>query len=166
LDGIVEMDETFFNVSYKGSRKMPRVAHRRGGEIHKSGMSVDKVCVPCAVNRSGLSIAKVANWGRLSCTDVCKIYTGRIDSGAIMVTDKMNSYIRFAKENNIQLIQLETNLTRKGIYNVQRINNYHNLLKRFMRKFNGVATKYLNNYLIWNNFINYSKETIAENIGY
>jgi len=97
---------------------------------------------------------------------VCKIYTGRIDSGAIMVTDKMNSYIRFAKENNIQLIQLETNLTRKGIYNVQRINNYHNLLKRFMRKFNGVATKYLNNYLIWNNFINYSKETIAENIGY
>ena len=31
-----------------------------------------------------------------------------------------------------------------------------------MRKFNGVSTKYLNNYLIWNNILNYSKETWAE----
>ena len=31
-----------------------------------------------------------------------------------------------------------------------------------MRKFNGVSTKYLNNYLIWNNILNYSKETWPE----
>ena len=31
-----------------------------------------------------------------------------------------------------------------------------------MRKFNGVSTKYLNNYLIWNNILNYSKETWTE----
>ena len=31
-----------------------------------------------------------------------------------------------------------------------------------MGNFNGVATKYLNNYLVWNNFVNYAKETHAE----
>lgn len=31
-----------------------------------------------------------------------------------------------------------------------------------MKGFNGVSTKYLNNYLVWNNFVNYAKETNAE----
>jgi hypothetical protein len=31
-----------------------------------------------------------------------------------------------------------------------------------MRGFNGVSTKYLNNYLVWNNLVNYAKETATE----
>jgi hypothetical protein len=31
-----------------------------------------------------------------------------------------------------------------------------------MRGFNGVSTKYLNNYLIWNNLVIYAKETATE----
>lgn len=48
------------------------------------------------------------------------------------------------------------------IYNIQHINNSHSQLKRFMRGFNGVSTKYLNNYLVWNNLVNYAKETATE----
>lgn len=51
---------------------------------------------------------------------------------------------------------------KKGIYNIQHINSYHSLLKRFLRRFNGVSTKYLNNYLVWHNFVNYAKKTDAE----
>ena len=36
------------------------------------------------------------------------------------------------------------------------------MLKKFLRKFNGVATKYLNGYLAWHNFLDYAKESIAE----
>ena len=39
---------------------------------------------------------------------------------------------------------------------------YHSQLKRFMKSFNGVSTKYLNNYLIWHNFVNYAKESDVE----
>lgn len=39
---------------------------------------------------------------------------------------------------------------------------YHSQLKRFMRGFNGVSTKYLNNYLVWNNLVNYAKESDME----
>ena len=42
------------------------------------------------------------------------------------------------------------------------INSYHSQLKRFMRGFNGVSTKYLNNYLVWNNLVNYAKESDME----
>jgi len=36
------------------------------------------------------------------------------------------------------------------------------MLKKFIENFNGVATKYLNNYLAWHNFVNYSKNTVQE----
>ena len=55
LAGTVEADETFFNVSYKGNHKnsrqftMPREAHKRGSDVHTSGLSSEKVCVPCMI---------------------------------------------------------------------------------------------------------------------
>lgn len=76
------------------------------------------------------------------------IYDGRIEKNSTLVTDKMNSYVRFTKANGIELVQLKTEKAKKGIYNIQHINGYHNQLKRFMRGFNGVSTKYLNNYLV------------------
>ena len=69
----------------------------------------------------------------------------------------MNSYVRFTNANGIDLVQLKTGKAKKGIYNIQHINSYHSQLKRFMRGFNGVSTKYLNNYLVWNNLVNYAE---------
>ena len=147
LDGIVEADETFFTISYKGNHKkskkftMPREPHKRGNSTHVRGLSSEKVCVPCAVNRSGMSIAKVSNTGRVSTKDLHEIYDGRIDPSATLVTDKMNSYVRFSNANGIELVQLKTGKAKKGIYNIQHINSYHSQLKRFMKSFNGVSTK-------------------------
>ena len=74
----------------------------------------------------------------------------------------MNSYVRFTNANSIDLVQLKTGKAKKGIYNIQQINSYHSQLNRFMRGFNGVSTKYLNNYLVWNNLVNYAKESDME----
>ena len=55
LDGIIEADETFFAISYKGNHSksktfaMPRKAHKRGHSTHIRGLSQEKVCVPCAL---------------------------------------------------------------------------------------------------------------------
>lgn len=168
LDGIIEADETFFAISYKGNHSksktfaMPRKAHKRGHSTHIRGWSQEKVCVPCAVNRNGLSISKITNTGRVSTRDLHHIYDGRIKTNSTLVTDKMNSYVRFTNANGIDLVQLKTGKAKKGIYNIQHINSYHSQLKRFMRGFNGVSTKYLNNYLVWNNLVNYAKESDME----
>ena len=168
LDGIIEGDETFFQVSYKGNHKnsktfsMPRNSHKRGKSVHVRGLSHEKVCVPCAVNRNGLSIARISNLGRVSTKALDKIFDGRMEKGSTLCTDVMNSYRKFAEINELNLVQLKSGKAKKGIYHIQHINSYHSNLKKFMRKFNGVSTKYLNNYLIWNNILNYSKETWTE----
>lgn len=167
LDGIVEGDETFFPISYKGNHKngkfvMPRESHHRGKQTHIKGLSHEKVCVPCAVNRNGLSIAKISNLGKISSKNLHNVFDARITENSILCTDGMNSYVNFAKTNHIELIQLKSGKSKKGSYHIQHINAYHSMLKSFIRKFKGVSTKYLNNYLIWNNFINYAKESYNE----
>lgn len=168
LDGIVEADETFFAISYKGNHKyskhfkMPRKPYKRGHASHVRGLSRQKVCIPCAVNRQGLSIARITNTGRVSTKNLHDAFDGKIASDAIFVTDKMNSYVRFANTNHIRLVQLKGGRCKKGIYNIQHVNNYHSRLKAFLRRFHGVSTKYLNNYLIWHNLVNYAKDTEAE----
>lgn len=168
LDGIVEADEAFFAVSYKGNHKksktfaMPRAAHKRGGETHTRGLSHEQVCVPCAVNRNGLSISKIASLGRITTDSLLDMFGGRIEENSTIVTDKASAYVRFADTSNLKLVQLKGGKSKSGIYHIQHINSYHSMLKRFMRGFNGVSTKYLNNYLAWHNFVNYAKETITE----
>ena len=49
-----------------------------------------------------------------------------------------------------------------GIYHIQSINNYHSRLKAFLKPFNGVSTKYLNNYLVWFNLVKFAKEPDIE----
>lgn len=45
----------------------------------------------------------------------------------------------------------------KGIYHIQNVNNYHSRLKRWIDRFNGVETKYLQHYLAWFRYLD-SKE--------
>lgn len=168
LEGIIEADETFMPVSYKGNHsksknfRIPRNTHKRGNCIHTRGISFEQVCIPCAVNRNGMSVAKATNTGRVSTDDLHRAFDGKLKEGSTFVTDKMNAYVRFANKNNMPLVQLKEHKTKNGIYHIQHINNYHSRLKGFMSKFNGVSTKYLDNYLVWNNFLNYAKETDAE----
>jgi hypothetical protein len=41
----------------------------------------------------------------------------------------------------------------KGIYHLQHVNNFHKRLKDWMDRFQGVAAKYLHNYLYWFKFL-------------
>lgn len=162
LDGIVEADETFFRISFKGNHSrsqffsMPREPHMRGERSKKRGISLEKVCVPCAVNRDGKSIAQIANLGRASVRSISNVFGGRISPDAVLCTDKHNAYVGFAEREGINLLQLKSTQRVSGTLGIQHINGYHSQLKTFMERFHGVATKYLNNYLVWHNLRNYA----------
>ena len=163
LDGIVEADETFFRISFKGNHSrsqffsMPREHHMRGERSKKRGISLEKVCVPCAVNRDGKSIAQIANLGRASVRSISSVFGGRISPDAVLCTDKHNAYVGFAEREGINLLQLKSTQRVSGTLGIQHINGYHSQLKTFMERFHGVATKYLNNYLVWHNLRNYAE---------
>lgn len=42
---------------------------------------------------------------------------------------------------------------KKGVFHIQHVNAYHQQLKKWMERFNGVATKYIDNYLFWFRFL-------------
>lgn len=80
----------------------------------------------------------------------------------MLVTDAMNAYVKFANDTGNGLVQLKGGKAKKGVYNVKRVNSYHNRLRKFMGRFNGVVIKYLSNYLVLNNFVNCARETEDE----
>lgn len=51
---------------------------------------------------------------------------------------------------------------KKGIYHIQHVNNFHNRLKKWMERFQGVATKYLDSYLYWFRWLNLGKNVAFE----
>ena len=137
---------------------------KRGNQTHVRGLSHEKVCVPCAVNRNGLSIAKITNLGKVGSKDIHNAFDNRISANSILCTDDTRAYNDFANTNSLELIKLKTGKSKLGIYHIQHINSFHSILKNWIRRFHGVATKYLNNYLIWHNFVNYAKKNDATRV--
>lgn len=148
VSGIIESDETFFHVSYKGQKGMSQK-----GKVKKRGLSKDQVNVPCVIEReSRVSFSQIGSLGKTSLKTL-DVLTPIVEQDSILCTDKEKSYIKFSKNNHLEHIRLDQCKSKKGVYHIQNINSYHSRLKNFMRPFYGVSTKHLNNYLTWNNVI-------------
>lgn len=122
-----------------------------------NGFTVRKSAEICGINKDTAFI-----WRHKILDALHKAFDNRIVSNSLLCTDDMNSYVDLAKTNELELIQLKTGKSKLGIYHIQYINSYHSMLKNFINRFHGVATKYLNNYLVWHNFLNHAKESYAE----
>lgn len=62
-------------------------------------------------------------------------------------------------------VQIPSKKHKKGIFNIQLNNYYHSALKAMTNiRFRGVATKYLNNYIVYNNFVTFAKGSFMEKI--
>lgn len=164
LEGIVEADETFFILSYKGQKSgLPRKPKKRGESASKRGISREQVCIPCAIDRKGKIVSKISNLGRIQTQSLHRVFDGKIKNKSILCTDKASAYVKFSADNDLKLIQLKGGKEKLDVYHLNHVNAYHSELKRFMKSFKGVSTKYLNNYLTWNIFAS-KKGTIKEKI--
>jgi transposase-like protein len=162
VEGIIEADETFFLESFKGNHKnsefvMPRKAHKRGGGAKTSGISKEYVCVATALDRNKNIILEMTNMGRISIKDLKRLYDAHIEQGSIICTDSHRSYPKFANQLNLTHVKLKGGKKKEDIYHLQNVNSLHSHLKRWIRKFNGVSTKHLSNYLGWYKYIQFFK---------
>jgi len=155
LKGVIEADETFFRVSYKGSRKLPRSAKRRGTGSKQTGLSRGQVCVVCAVDRNGNRYSQVTSLGCITTSILHDIFDERIIRGSILCTDGFRTYQAYADDNfgYIRHIIIDSVSRKNGIYHINHVNAYHSFMKLFITKFRGVSTKYLQNYLGWYNTV-------------
>lgn len=169
LKGIVESDETFFALSFKGTKKgnfsIPRESRHRGHSNSVRGLSCEQVCVPCMVNHEGLSVGQISNLGKPKVQHLEKVINGKIEQGSVFVTDSLRGYQKVAVSNELVHVRIPRGKHKSGAFNIQTVNSYHSELKRLVdHYFKGVATKYLNNYIVYNNFVNFAKNTFINKL--
>jgi len=149
LEGTVEADETYFLYSEKGSRKLKRPARKRGGKASKRGLSSEQVPVLIARDRTKATVDGILP--DRSMVSISAVLSPLIAKTAVLVCDAAAAYCAFAAQENLAhvTINLSAGERVKGVYHIQNVNNYDSRLKGWMRRFNGVATKYLDSYLGW-----------------
>lgn len=157
LSGIIEADDTFFLFSEKGQKKLStqREARKRGGKATKRGISDEQVPVIVGCDRSGNVVIGVKGRGRISMADVRDVVNDHIEEGVTLCTDAHSSFKAYAKAYKLSYVGLNISKgkrvvkKKKETYHVQNVNNIHSRLKQWMNRFNGVSTKYLQNYMNW-----------------
>ena len=155
LAGIAEADETYFLESQKGRRQgLRRAPRKRGGKASQRELSAEQTAVLICRDRAGntadfiLEKADKAHIGAalkpLLATDV------------ILCTDGEKALAAVAKEMGITHRPVNLAAGQRvvaGVYHVQNVNAYDSRLKEWLRRFHGVATHYLGNYLAWRRLI-------------
>lgn len=151
MTGVVETDETFFPLSFKGQRKgLPRAAKRRAGKM-KDGTGDEKVPVVVALQRGTRKVFDqvLPNTRTAALTQALRPALG---PDAVLCTDGNAAYWTVAKDLGVEsgyFVAAYHGKGGDGMWHVQGVNRYDAHLKTWMARFHGVATRYLANYLGW-----------------
>jgi len=159
--GMLEVDETYFRESQKGSRKLTRPARYSGGRAKGAGRKAGD-WVPVLVGRvrgQPYTVDKVLT--KLNGVEVTAALKDAVKPGETVVcTDGHSAFLRLDKSLGVETRYFvagyhgHTNKT----FHVQTANNYHEQLKTWIQRgLRGVATKYLPNYLAWHRLMTWNK---------
>ena len=148
VEGIVEADETFFLESFKGQRDLPRAPRQRGGVGRTRGYSPDHIPVLIVRDRHRATADFMLE--KVDARHIHSALKPLVDRDAVLCTDGASVYTAFARNTGIRHEAIRTQGPRvRGTFHIQNVNAYDSRLKGWIRRFHGVATKYLKNYLGW-----------------
>ena len=162
LSGIVEGDETFIPESFKGKRSgIPRPARKRGGQSAKRGISAEQIPVLVARDRHGATTDAVLP--KLNRVSITAALGGVVTSDNEFCCDSGSAIVAFARRAGIPTHILPAPgkpSPQAPDFHINNVNAYHGRFKQWMRRFHGVATKNLPNYLGWRRTLEALGETV------
>ena len=151
LSGVVECDEAFILEPFKGKRSgLPRAARKRGGKPAKCGISAEQIPVLVARDRHGATTDAVLP--QLNRGSVTAALGGIVTSANESCCDGGSAIVAFARKAGIptHILPLPGKPNPQAPdFHINNVNADHGRLKEWMRRFHGVATKNLPNYLGW-----------------
>jgi hypothetical protein len=150
LVGIAEADETFFLHSRKGQRGLERKPRRRGGKAAQRGLSKEQVPVLIARDRATATANMIL--AADSKAELVAALKPLLPSDTILCTDGSSVLAAAAKEIGVTHRPVNVKAGQRviaGVYHIQNVNAFDSRLKTWIRRFQGVATKYLDSYLGW-----------------
>jgi transposase-like protein len=154
LSGVVECDELELAINNKGDRNLSRKPRKRSTDFSRNeSQEVNVVQIVTAVERKGDKLLKVVVSKRLSEVELEKALEGKLENGTRLITDKhptYKSYGKNKKEITHKSVRASEHVDKqeKSVH-LQTVNQTHSQLRKFLGGFNGVSTKYLQNYLNW-----------------
>jgi transposase-like protein len=169
LSSEIECDELELPINQKGVQNLTRKSRKRGTDFkrNKGKSEVTVVQIVTAVEREGARLLKAVESKRLTKAEIGKVLNNKIVDQSILITDKHPSYKAYMKDH--EQIKHKTLLAKDHVdkidksINLQKVNNVHSQLRKFLRPYNGVSSKYVQNYLNWfaySNEIRNTKTTI------
>ena len=171
LSGRVECDELELPLSNKGERNLTRKARKRSSDFIRNPKTkeVTTIQVVSAIDENNQTYFKAIETKRITAKHLNKTLGKKLDKHATLITDKHPSYRPFVKSKprlKHKTVKSNEHVNKEDRnVNLQKINNQHKQLGLFLGKFNGVSSKYLQNYLNWfaygknmKNFANQTKQ--------
>ena len=181
LEGIIETDACYINESFKGSPAYMHFDEKYFKSFDKSRVSCfgvhfnktpgmipscnnikeSQICINTAIDKKGHILTRIVDndFGKsnnkIKSRNMVSFFEGKVEKDAILCVYSWK-YRNVARELDLKLIKVFGQYD--PIYNVKRVFKYNRELREWMRNFNGVATKYLNNYLTWFKFLFISKK--------
>lgn len=155
LSGIAEADETYFLTSAKGCKHgLNRPPRQRGGRAAKRGLSEEQIPVLICRDRTSQTADFILD--KADAAHMSSALKPLIAPDSILCSDGSKALASTAR--TLGLSHRPVNLSKgirciAGVYHVQNVNAYDSRLKEWMRRFHGVATDYLANYLGWRRLI-------------
>ena len=152
MRGVVEADETYVLESFKGQRQalshVGRPSRHRSGKARKRGLSREQIPILVLRARTG----QTADLGLPAAADkvaVKAVMASAVAADAVLCTDGSGLLAGVAQALDIehQSVNLSKVQRVRGAWHVQNVNAYQSRLKQWLRRFNGVASSYLANYL-------------------
>jgi transposase-like protein len=151
MTGIVEGDEMFILESFKGTRSdMPRAPRQRGGKAVKRGLSSEQIPVVVIRDRKGATFDAVLP--RLNKASMIAALRGVLTPANTFCCDGGKSIVAFARSEGLPVHVLPAPggpRPEAPQFHINNVNGYHGRFKEWARRFHGVATKNLPNYLGW-----------------
>ena len=138
----------------KVGSKLLRPVRHRGGSAARRGLSAEQIPVLVVEDREGHHFDTVVP--KVDLPTVGCLLAQVLAPDALLCTDGAGVYRAMARQ--FELAHESVNVTAgqqvcQQIFHVQQVNAYDSRLKQWIRRFNGVATHYLPNYLGWRRLI-------------
>lgn len=166
LSGVVAADETFFDYSLKGNHAddfvMPRRPRKRGNQNTNKNRHQNSICVLCAVDNENRSFSKIIGFGNSSSDRLVKGFENKLsDSVDVLVTDGAKAFGKSVKEYNIPRWERRPSKQLRGKhiadvsgkFHINKVNSYHERLKRFIGNYKGVSSRRLPGYILLFDFL-------------
>ena len=148
LREISELDETYVLESQKGTKMEDgdRSARKRGGKATKRGLSNEQVCIFAGVQREGAAYMKCVNHGKPSKSEIAEAFEGHTADDTMYMTDGLTGYSALEQMASCKVVNAKK--VDSSFYHINHVNNLHSQFKATYEAYRGVATKYINRYLV------------------